>query len=84
MLPQVPSELASGHTDGVEIRGGGIITEGPTSVNDTIGSLDESVHSHTIRMVAHQSKGSTDIIVGDIDLRVGIGYAEVVKPYHKS
>jgi hypothetical protein len=68
MLPQIRGKLTPRRTNNVKVRGGGVVTKHSTCINHTIVSLNKCVHCHAVGMVAHEPKGSTDVIVGNVDL----------------
>jgi hypothetical protein len=47
-------------------------------------SLDKGTHCHTVRMVAHQTESTTNVIISNVDLQRWVGNAQVVEPDHKT
>jgi len=77
------SRLLSAQTKGVKIGGIGVVAECVASVNNTEATLSARVHGGQIRVILHQPKCSTDVVVGQVDLVSWVGDSEVVKTHQK-
>ena len=60
-----------------------VVAEGSSSVNNTMTTLETGVERHAVGVILHQPKSAADIIISNVDLQVGVRYAEIVQPDHE-
>jgi hypothetical protein len=83
MLPEMPGKLVSGEPYGVEIRRGCIVAKSPSSIEDTMTTLQTRVKGDQVRVALQKVEGTADVVISDVQFLIRVVNTEIVKPNHK-